>query len=213
MKSCRIALLAVVFLSLFSVEAPLAEEKPAPSPEAKTSQPSWAIDIHGGGYSLDKLLDAVLEKHPSVKGPTAGVALHIWGESGPERTFRHVVAFDYAKAEGKGTWQDEPGDKPEYGSVDLAFYSLTYTALWHLFPTARVNPYLGLGFGAGVWQVDAASETGKGGGKIVLPVIYLPVGLNAKLTDRVWAHVEASLPGLATKKWSQYYVGGVKVLF
>lgn len=212
---CKTTLATATFLLLIASSPSLAQETPTPQtpPTAVQDGRTWAVDVHGGSYSLDKLMDAALEKHPSVKGPTAGVSLHIWGEQGPERTFRHVVAFDYAKAEGKGTWQIEPSDKAEFGSVDVALYSLTYTALWHLFPTARVNPYLGIGFGAGVWQVDAVSATDKAGVKIVLPVLYLPVGLNVKLTDRLWAHAEASLPGLVTHKWSQYYVGGVKVLF
>ncbi len=205
--------MAVVFLSLFSVEAPLAEEKPAPSPEAKTSQPSWAIDIHGGGYSLDKLLDAVLEKHPSMKGPVGGISFHIWGEEGPNRSFRHVISVDYSHVQGKGAWQWKDEGEEGYGSVDATAVSVTYTALWHIFPTKRVNPYLGVGLGAAYWNINLSGGGDKASGGGALPVLYFPLGLNAKITDRLWVHAETSLVGLVYKNWTQYYVGGVKVLF
>ncbi|MBI1864920.1 MAG: hypothetical protein HYR98_04200 [Nitrospirae bacterium] len=209
----KTTLATATFLLLTLPDVPLAQEAPAPPPGTGTPQPSWAIDVHGGSYSLDKVLDALYEKHPSMKGPTAGVSFHFWGDEGPDRYFRHVVSLDYARAEGKGTWQVEPKDKEGYGSVDATMVSLTYTALWHLLPTKRVNPYLGVGFGAAYWQVEAAGGGDKASGGATLPVLYFPLGLNVKITDRLWVHAETSLVGLVYKNWTQYYVGGVKVLF
>lgn len=210
---CKTALIAATFLILALPDSPLAQETPVSSPGKISPQSTWAIDFHGGTYSLDKLLDAVLEKHPSMKGPAGGVSFHIWGEDGPDRIFRHVISLDYAHTEGKGTWKFEPEDAEEYGSVDATMVSLTYSALWHIFPTKRVNPYLGVGVGAQHWQVKGEGGGDNGSVAATLPVLYFPLGLNAKITDRFWIHAETSLVGLVYKNWTQYYVGGVKVLF
>ena len=212
MNLCKPALMMTVFLLLANVKPALAQEAPAPAPGTGTPRPYWAVDVHGGTYSLDKLLDALLEKHPSTKGPTAGVAFHIWGEKGPERSFRHVISLDYSHVRGEGAWQSKDSEEG-YGSVDATSVSLTYAALWHIFPTKRVNPYLGVGLGAAYWNIKASGDGDEVSGGGVLPVLYFPLGLNAKITDRLWVHAETSLVGLVYKNWTQYYVGGVKVLF
>ena len=208
---CKTALIAATFLILALPDSPLAQETPVSSPGKISPQSTWAIDFHGGTYSLDKLLDAVLEASLDEGTGRRSVLPHL-GEDGPDRIFRHVISLDYAHTEGKGTWKFEPEDAEEYGSVDATMVSLTYSALWHIFP-----PNGSIHTSAWVWARSIGKSKAREAATMDplrprFPSCTSP-GLNAKITDRFWIHAETSLVGLVYKNWTQYYVGGVKVLF
>ena len=202
---------SIVFLAALLLLLPpgstVAQETVEPQAQSAPRQSRYAVIVQGGQYTMDPVLDRVLEKHPSIKGRNLNVAIQFFGSKGPDRILRPVLALDYAQAKGSGTWQGEPGDKEEFGSLDYTLISLTGTLVWHLFPTRAVNPYLGLGIGVGRLEGEASSETEKISASAPIPVLHIPVGVNVKFTDKIWAHAEAGF------RMGVYYAGGVKVLW
>jgi len=176
------------------------------STQALAEEQRWAIDVHGGVFSLTAITNQVIETCPNIDGTTGGVALHYFGSEGPNRILRHVFSFDYASADGRGAWETK--GVTGTGAVDFTLMSFCYTPTWHFLPDGPVNPYLGFGLGVGYLEgkfkaAGQAEEKYKG----TVPVLHIPLGVNFKASENIWLKAEAGFRN------GVYYTGAVEILF
>ena len=176
------------------------------STQALAEEQRWAIEAHGGAFTLTPITDQVIDTCPGIDGTTGGVALHYFGSKGPNRILRHVLSFDYASADGSGDWVK--GSETGTGAIDFTLISLCYTPTWHFLPHGKVNPYLGFGLGVGYLEgkfkrAGQADEKYKG----TIPVIHFPLGINFKASENFWLKAEVGF------RDGVYYTGAVEMLF
>ncbi|MBI1865042.1 MAG: hypothetical protein HYR98_04840 [Nitrospirae bacterium] len=163
------------------------------------------MDVHAGIYSINKFLDYAMDEHPSVNGPIFGAAI-LLGEK--DAVTKHRFSLDFVSADGQGNWRkgSDSGD----GKVDIGLTTLTYAALFNIGPSWPVNPYIGIGAGVAYVTADASStgtKTDSVSAKVWIPAVVVPVGIRAKLGDRVTLAVEGGfLDGL-------YVTGNLRFAF
>jgi len=161
-------------------------------------QSLWGFGVRGGTWSIpDSLLGQFLDEHPSVDGETFGIEFRYFGTGGPTGIFSVVYALDYGSLSGSGTWiadEEEPEDA-RFGKAALDMLALTVNFLWDIMPEWRVHPYLGLGVGIayadGKIPGEEGSEDENDSYKGPAPVLNIPIGLKARLTDSITVNLEA----------------------
>ncbi|MEK6692397.1 MAG: hypothetical protein AABY44_03110 [Nitrospirota bacterium] len=175
---------------------------------SKEKSQRWGIGFHAGYFGMpDFVLDRFFAEHPSVSGATMGIDIKYYGDNGQDRSFNWLFSLDYGKFSGDGYWKVEEGDALEYGEIEGSLISLTATAIWNIFPTKMLNPYLGIGLGVG--YLDGVGRTRDEEEEVsqFVPVVHIPIGLNLKASEKFHLNVEGGF------RDGIYMVGGIRILF
>lgn len=168
----------------------------------------WSFGVHAGYFGIpDIVLDKVFAKHPSVSGTTLGIESRYYGETGPNRILNWAFSVDYGVIEGTGDWESSEGEGVENGKITASLLSFTATAIWNAFPTRAVNPYFGIGLGAGFIKGEGKSDVKTESVSKIIPVLHVPLGVNFKVSDDIHIGIEGGLRG------GIYAVGEARYLF
>jgi opacity protein-like surface antigen len=194
MKRCSAFAVALALLLPFAAPLPAAAENspaavPDPAPEASTQpasrrapyQPTWGIGARYGSMGATNwVLDAWLEKHPSVDGSATGVELRYYGKEGSKAFSSLAIPADWVNLDGNGEWQEKADSELLTGGADLSMQAYTITAYYDLFPSLPIHPYFGIGVGYAKLSGDVtitSSDEIKTWKPKELVAVHIPVGL------------------------------------
>lgn len=219
----RISILSILFLITITLVYP--------APKGQ-----WEVGFHYSYWTVNVIAEPLEEAlEDSIEGfdPTKG-ALDFKSNGnnygfevrffpgGKEGSFSLGLSYERNNFKGElsGSYQEQGGEVRAEGFFDLRPHSFNFSIRWDLWPTARVHPYIGLGFGAGPLNGILSSQiiTTYPNGSVVaedpeektleeildededeafplsfFPIIHLNFGLRGEITDNVYLLAEFAL--------------------
>lgn len=161
---------------------------------ARADDHSWGFGVRYGTFGIpNRLADQWLDEHPGIRGTIRGAEIRYYGAGGPDGIFSVGVGLDYGSTFASGTWKKDPEDTPVVANGEISLAAATLTLYWDLWPTIRVHPFLGIGFGYA--KLDGSYEENSSRGAISesIPAVHIPIGLTILVGEHLSVRAEARI--------------------